>query len=408
MPRTTRHQGRWTITDRIASAWHYLPVEVPAGSYGLRVGLEYDRSAAVLDLGCAGPAGFRGWSGGARRSFVITTDAATPGYLSGEPEPGTWQVIIGIHQLPPQGVGYRLTAEVSSGPGEFRPEPVPAPPPPLAPGERPPARTLPAGPGRRWLAGDLHTHTVHSDGAQTVPELARFAAGLGLDFIAVTDHNTVSHHRELPAAAARYGITLLPGQEVTTAGGHAGALGEVGWIDFRLPADSWLEQTERHGGLLSVNHPIAGHVSWTLPMRRRPPLVEVWHWSWLDPRWTMPLAWWLAWDPGAIPVGGSDWHRPGSDAPPGTPTTWVECAGHGPAAVLDALRHGRVAISGRRDGPVLLRTGGELIAVDAEGTTLTGPDGPRARVQRPRESFPAASGHHRLLDDTGATLALTH
>ena len=83
---------------------------------------------------------------------------------------------------------------------------------------------------------------MHSDGAQTVAELSRFAAGLGLDFIAVTDHNTVSHHRELPAAAARHGITLLPGQEVTTAGGHAGALGEVGWIDFRLPADSWLER----------------------------------------------------------------------------------------------------------------------------------------------------------------------
>jgi PHP domain len=408
MPHTTRHHGRWTMTDRIASAWHYLPVEVPAGSSGLRVELEYDRSATVLDLGCAGPAGFRGWSGGARRSFVITAHAATPGYLSGELEPGTWQVIIGIHQLPPQGVEYRLAAEVSSRPGELQPEPGPPAPPPPAPGARPPARTLPAGPGRRWLAGDLHTHTVHSDGAQTVPELARYAAGLGLDFIAVTDHNTVSHHRELPAAAARYGITLLPGQEITTAGGHAGALGEIGWVDFRLPADSWLEQTERRGGLLSVNHPIAGPVSWTLPMRRRPPLVEVWHWSWLDPRWTMSLAWWLAWDPGAVPVGGSDWHRPGSDAPPGTPTTWVECAGDGPDAVMDGLRHGRVAISGRRDGPVLLRSGDELIAVGAEGTTLTGPDGPRARVRGPRESFPAAAGHHRLLDDTGATLALTH
>ncbi len=407
MPPTTRHHGRWTLADRFASAWHYLPVEIPPGSCGLQVELDYDRSAAVLDLGCAGPAGFRGWSGSARRSFVISADAATPGYLPGELEPGTWQVVIGIYRLPPGGIEYRVVAEVSTRRGELTPKPVPEPPPPLPLAERPPARLLPARSGRQWLAGDLHTHTVHSDGTQTVPELSRYAAGLGLDFIAVTDHNTVSHHAELPAAAARYGITLVPGQEVTTPGGHAGALGDTGWVDFRLPADAWLEQTQRRGGLLSVNHPIGGEVSWTLPMRGRPPLVEVWHWSWVDLRWTTPLAWWLAWDPGAIPVGGSDWHRPGADATPGTPTTWVECAGDGPDAVLDGLRSGRVAISSHRDGPVLLRADHELIAIDAEGTTLAGPDGPRARVRRPRQHFPGATGYHRLVDDKGATLALT-
>ena len=407
MPDAMRHHGRWTLTDRFASAWHYLPVEVPPGSCGLRVELDYDRSAAVLDLGCAGPAGFRGWSGSVRKSFVISADAATPGYLPGELEPGTWQVVIGIYRLPPAGAEYRLTAQVSSRPGELTPGPAPMPPPPLAAGERPPARSLPATPGRRWLAGDLHTHTVHSDGVQTVSELARFAAGRGLDFLAVTDHNTVSHHAELPAAAARYGITLLPGQEVTTPGGHAGALGDTGWIDFRRPADTWLEQTQRRGGLLSVNHPIGGEVSWTLPMRMRPPLVEVWHWSWIDLRWTAPLAWWLAWDQGAIPVGGSDWHRPGADAPPGAPTTWVECAGDKPEAVLDGLRAGRVTISALRDGPVLLRGDDEVIAIDAEGAILAGPDGPRARVRRPRQHFPGATGYHRLIDDTGAILALT-
>ena len=67
-----------------------------------------------------------------------------------------------------------------------------------------------------------------------------------------------------------------------------------------------------------------------------------------------------------------------------------------------------MAISGRRDGPVLLRSDGGMIAVDAEGTTLAGPDGPLARVQRSRQSFPATAGYHRLVDDTGATLALTH
>ena len=190
---------------------------------------------------------------------------------------------------------------------------------------------------------------MHSDGKLTVPELAELAVGRGLDFLAVTDHNTVSHHAELAAASRRYGIILLPGQEVTTDGGHAGALGDVGWIDFREEPDAWLDATEAAGGLLSVNHPFAGPVSWTRPMRRRPPLLEVWHWSWLDLRWNLPLSWWLAWDPAAIPVGGSDWHQEGSDAPPGRPTTWVECEGDQPGDVLDGLRAGRVAISAERD-----------------------------------------------------------
>jgi hypothetical protein len=402
---TTRHQGRWSLQDRFASDLQYLPVDIPPGASGLRAELEYDRTAGTLDLGCIGPAGFRGWSGGARRSFMITADQATPGYLPGELEPGSWQVMIGLYQMPVEGIEYRLTAEVFGPASRPAVEPRPGPPPPLA--QRPPRRQIPATAGHRWLAGDLHTHTVHSDGAMTVPELARFAVGHGLDFIAITDHNTISHHAELPAAAAAHQIILLPGQEVTTAAGHAGALGEVGWIDFRETADSWLDATERRGGLLSVNHPIGGHVSWTVPMSRRPPLIEVWHWSWLDLRWTNSLSWWLAWDPGAIPVGGSDWHRPGSDAPPGSPTTWIETASAEPQALLDGLRAGRTAISATRDGPVLVRVDGELVAAGADGTILAGPDGPFALVRGALARFDGAAGCHRLIDATGATLALT-
>jgi hypothetical protein len=405
MADSVRHTGRWTPEDRFRSPWHYLPVEVGPGTCGLRVELEYDRSfGAVLDLGCLGPGRFRGWSGGARRSFVIGAKAATPGYLPGELEPGLWQVMIGTHRVPARGVEFSVTAETTRLAGKLEP---PAPPEPPPPPERRPRQELPTSRGRRWLAGDLHAHTVHSDGALTVPELAALAVRRGLDFLAVTDHNTISHHAELAAASSRYGITLLPGQEVTTASGHAGALGDVGWIDFRREPDHWLDATEQGGGLLSINHPIAGPVSWTHPMRRRPPLVEVWHWSWLDLRWTTPLAWWLAWDPAAIPVGGSDWHREGSDAPLGKPTTWVECADSTGAAVLDGLRAGRVAISAEPDGPVLLRHEDGLVAIDADGLTLAGPHGPRARIDGDLARFPGAPGYHRLLDDEDGTVALT-
>lgn len=413
MTATTVHRGRWWPDDRIASRYQYLPVEVPPGADALRVRLSYDRSQGTLDLGCLGPDGFRGWSGSARDSFVVAPDAATPGYLPGRLEPGPWWVVLGLVRVPPAGLDYELTADTgrfSPLPTLVPPTPVPSAPVPAAPvPERPPRRALPASPGCRWLAGDLHSHTVHSDGAYTVDELAGFAAGRGLDFLAITDHNTVSHHAELSAAGRRAGIALLPGQEVTTPHGHANALGDIGWIDFREPPDRWLEETERRGGLLSINHPIAGDMSWLHPMRRRPPLVEVWHWSWLDRRWTTPLAWWFAWDPRAVPVGGSDWHRPGSDGPPGSPTTWVECPVDAESvdAVLDGLRAGRVTLSAETNGPVLLRSGDEFVAVDADGATLVGPDGPRAVVDGARALFPAAPGCHRLVDDSGATLALT-
>src|SRR5580692_1173252 len=94
-----RRTGTWSIEDMMASPLHYLPVEVGPETAALRVTLSYSRDGgAVLDLGCFGPTGFRGWSGGARSSFVITPGEATPGYLPGELEPGRWQVVIGLYR----------------------------------------------------------------------------------------------------------------------------------------------------------------------------------------------------------------------------------------------------------------------------------------------------------------------
>jgi hypothetical protein len=406
------HTGTFSIDDRLAAPLRYLPVEVPPGTGALRVTLNYPRdTSAVLDLGCFDPAGFRGWSGGARDSFVIAEFGATPGYLAGPVTAGLWQVVIGLHLVPASGLPFAVTAESLSADSpslawqlaSWLAEPD-APP---VPSSRPARRPLPAEPGLTWLAGDLHAHTFHSDGVMSVAELAAHAVERGLDFVAVTDHNTVSHHGLLGAASARYGVTLLPGQEVTTELGHAGVLGDTGWIDFREPASSWLSAAESRGGLMSVNHPFAGPTSWVHPMPRRPPLLEVWHWSWLDPSWTTPLSWWQAWDPSAIPVGGSDWHRPGSDAPLGTPTTWVSCADSSVPGVLDGLRAGRVAISASRDGAVLLRDSGSLVAVGADGLVLAGPDGPYKRISGDLARLPGAPGYHRLLTLMGATVALT-
>jgi PHP domain len=408
----TTHTGTFSLDDRLAAPWHYLPVEVPAGTAALRVAFSYPReSGAVIDLGCFDPGGFRGWSGGARDSFVIAESGATPGYVAGPVTAGLWQVVIGLHVVPLGGVPFSVTAEcLSAGSAPLASSLaswLPSADAPPVPGSRPARRSLPAGEGRTWLAGDLHAHTFHSDGVMSVDELAAHAVERGLDFVAVTDHNTVSHHESLGAASLRYGVTLLPGQEVTTELGHAGVLGDTGWVDFREPAPSWLTFAESRGGLMSVNHPFGGATSWVHPMPRRPPLLEVWHWSWLDLTWTTPLSWWQAWDPAAIPVGGSDWHRPGSDAPLGTPTTWVSCVDASVAGVLEGLRAGRVAISVSRDGPVVLRDSGSLVAVGADGLVLAGPSGPYMRISGDLVRLPDAPGYHRLLTPTGATVALT-
>ena len=51
------------------------------------------------------------------------------------------------------------------------------------------ARTLPALVTLEDLRGDLHCHTIASDGLQTVEEMARAARERGLEYIAITDHS---------------------------------------------------------------------------------------------------------------------------------------------------------------------------------------------------------------------------
>ncbi len=406
------HRRHLTVDDRTASPYLEVPFVVADGARSLQVRLAYDRTAAVVDLGCRGPAGFRGWSGGARSEYVIGTDRATPGYLPGELEPGEWAVVLGLHRVPFDGVD--VTVEIAT-PADLLPEPdPPAPPVP----ERRPRRPLPAAPGLVWLATDLHAHTLHSDGSLSVPQLAAHAVAAGLDVLAVTDHNTVSHHRELDAAGRAYGIGLLPGQELTTDRGHANAFGDIGWVDFRQPATSWVRDVAARGGLLSINHPLTANCAWLHQLVEHPPLAEIWHWSWLDRTWSAPIAWLQAWDAAGgatTPVGGSDFHTPAQGRPLGAPVTWVACdtaqAGAGPteaaAAALTGLAAGRTAVCAAYDAPVLLRVDDEIVALGADGTVLVDADGRRRPVRSDLARFAGTSGPQRLETTQAEILALS-
>ncbi|GGO70535.1 CehA/McbA family metallohydrolase [Nonomuraea cavernae] len=389
-------RGTWSLDDRLERILREVPFEVPAGAEAVTVRLRYDRSAGVLDLGCGDPEGFRGWSGGARDAYTITADWATPGYLPGPVREGTWQVWLRLHRVPPQGLDYTLEIVTASAP-----PPRPATEEPPA-GERPPRRDIPDLDGLRWYAGDFHAHTLHSDGSLTVSELAALARGRGLDFLAVTDHNTVSHHPELTEIDR--GITLLPGQEVTTDRGHANVFGDVGWVDFRQPADSWVRHAARAGGLVSINHPLGADCAWLQPVTERPRIAEVWHSGWWDRRWGAPLAWADAWHDDLVAIGASDFHRPGSDGLPGSPTTWVLAAD--PGLVFDAVSAGRTAISAGPGEPLLLRLGDELLALDADGLVLVRPGGARQVIRGDRVLVPAGPGRHRLETYENEVMAL--
>lgn len=62
---------------------------------------------------------------------------------------------------------------------------------------------------------DMHLHSTHSDGSDTPSELMALAAKSGCQYVALTDHDTVSGVAEAQDAATDYGLTLLRGLEVS-------------------------------------------------------------------------------------------------------------------------------------------------------------------------------------------------
>jgi predicted metal-dependent phosphoesterase TrpH len=83
---------------------------------------------------------------------------------------------------------------------------------------------------------DLHTHSSCSDGSLLPADLVARAAAAGVGALALTDHDTIAGIAEAAAAAARLGMTLVPGVEVSAAWRHQ-SIHILGlWIDPSAPA----------------------------------------------------------------------------------------------------------------------------------------------------------------------------
>ena len=72
----------------------------------------------------------------------------------------------------------------------------------------------------KTLAYDLHLHSCLSpcgDNDMTPANIAGMAKIIGLDLIALTDHNSCKNCPAVAIAAREYGLLFLPGMELTTA-----------------------------------------------------------------------------------------------------------------------------------------------------------------------------------------------
>jgi PHP domain/PHP-associated len=362
------------------SRYAYVPFDVPTKVVRISINYQYDRAndANAIDIGLfdsratgsdADPRGFRGWSGGKRSEFFVSRNDATPGYLKGDMPAGTWRIILGLYKVAPSGVDIALkiviTTEESSSfslsPRTGSPAIAKAP-----NGRETSSFPLVSGkPNLRWWSGDLHMHTVHSDGDWTISDLVSTARRLGLDFICVTDHNTSSHHAEIDQLnqSLRQPL-LLRGEEITTYGGHTNAWGlpSGAWIDFRVrPGDNYqisriAGQVHRTGALISINHPFAlcGGCAWSYDSAARDfDAIEVWNGSW-DSTDDLALAMWdkiLQSGRHITAIGSSDSHRAAN--PIGRPTTHVAAKVPTQRALLDAILKGRVYLSTEVAQPAL-------------------------------------------------------
>jgi len=87
---------------------------------------------------------------------------------------------------------------------------------------------------KKAYKGDMHIHTHYSDGRQSPIFMAVRAKELGLDFIAITDHNRYSPSLEAIEQAKEMGLNLLlmPGEEVSVeaGGGHQVSICASDWV----------------------------------------------------------------------------------------------------------------------------------------------------------------------------------
>ena len=105
---------------------------------------------------------------------------------------------------------------------------------------------------------DLHIHTIYSyDGTASISAVLAQAQQVGLDVIAITDHDEIKGALKAFDLAAKFGIEVIPGVEITTAEGDLLALFVTESIKPGLPLLETILQVGEAGGICIAPHPMA-------------------------------------------------------------------------------------------------------------------------------------------------------
>lgn len=225
----------------------------------------------------------------------------------------------------------------------------------------------------QWYKGDLHAHSLHSDGDSPVETVIATAESLGFDFFALTDHDGNMDgeptHWYDPAYSSE-SITLLYGVEWTTGQGHANVwaaapfdYGSLWTANRDNDAEAAIDAAHAQNALFSVNHPAAYLCCpWEYPFHDTIDSVEVWNAMYRIPNFN-PWAAGQIWDSLLLSgqmmpcVGGSDTHQIEDWQSYlfglGNPTTWVYADNKSAQAILDGIKAGRTTISYGPDAPRL-------------------------------------------------------
>lgn len=329
-------------TTRLIGRFHTTPDREP--------GQFFDNMVCLSLFGPNGPRGARHNNPG--RDFVIEADRATPGYLPGPIEPGVWTVFMDCFRLLGT-VDYQFQIICEDTPSE----PASA----FAP-------VAPASRGAGWYRGDLHAHTLHSDGSWDVPDLVAWARGRRLDFMTLSDHNTTSGHAQVQSLADDALLTMR-GMELTTHWGHALSLGGGHLDEWRVGPVTGQTMPllaaaiQARGALFVTAHPMSpGDPSctgcrWEYAdmMPGNSPLIEIWNggpWSDYNEEGLALYQHWLALGHRLRATAGSDIHGPDRDKGQ-IGFNHVHATDLTEAAILRAVAMGRNYLS---SGPGLILT----------------------------------------------------